>query len=97
MVLITWRLSMIQKFISRWSWIWIWRIWVKDSSLHQENFRQNWTQIKQVHQEFKKYLEFGGRRYNSADRKISIPQENLKKVKALSTELGFEIVFTMKF
>jgi len=44
--------------------------------------------------EFKKYLEFEGRRYNSADRKISMPQEHLEKVIALSTELGFEIVIT---
>ena len=44
--------------------------------------------------EFKKNLEFDGRRYNSADRKISMAQEHLEKVIALSTELCFEIVIT---
>ena len=44
--------------------------------------------------EFKKYLEFDGRRNNSADRKISMPQEHLEKVITLSTEMGFEIDIT---
>ena len=44
--------------------------------------------------DFKKFLEFDGRRYNSADCKISMPQEHLEKVISLSTALGFEIVIT---
>ena len=45
-------------------------------------------------EEFKKYLEFPGRRYNSTERKISMPKEHLEKVLSLSKELGFEIVIT---
>ena len=44
--------------------------------------------------EFKKYLKFPGRRYNSTERKISMPKEHLEKVLSLSKELGFEIVIT---
>ena len=45
-------------------------------------------------EEFKKYLEFSGRRYNSAERKITMPKEHLEKVLLLSKEIGFEIVIT---
>ena len=43
-------------------------------------------------EEFKKYLEFSGRRYNLTERKISMSNEHSEKVLALSKELGFEIV-----
>jgi len=45
-------------------------------------------------EDFKKYLDFDGRRYNSVERKISMPKEHLEKVCSLSKELGFEIVVT---
>ena len=40
-------------------------------------------------EEFKKYLEFPSRSYNSIERKISMPEEHLEKVLSLSKELGF--------
>ena len=45
-------------------------------------------------EEFKKYLEFGGRRYNASERKITMPKEHLEAVISLSNEFGFEIVIT---
>ena len=45
-------------------------------------------------EEFKKYLEFSGRRYNSAERKITMPKEHLEKVLLFSKEIVFEIVIT---
>ena len=45
-------------------------------------------------EDFKKYLAFNGRRYNSTERKISMPKEHREKVLSLYKELGFEIVVT---
>ena len=45
-------------------------------------------------EEFKKYLEFSGRRYSSTERKISMSKEHLEKVLSLSKEIGFEIFIT---
>ena len=45
-------------------------------------------------EEFKKYLGFSGRRYNSTERKITMPKEHLEKVVSLCKELVFEIVVT---
>ena len=45
-------------------------------------------------EEFKKYLEFDGRRYNASERKITMPKEHLEAVISLSNEFGFEIVIT---
>jgi len=41
--------------------------------------------------DFKKYLDFNGRIYNSTDNKISMPKEHLEKVLALSKELDYDI------
>ena len=44
--------------------------------------------------EFKKYLDFEGRRYNSSEKKISMPKEHLEAVIKLTNEFQFEIVVT---
>ena len=44
--------------------------------------------------EFKKYLNFDGRRYNSSDKKITMPKEHLEAVIKLTNEFQFEIVVT---
>ena len=44
--------------------------------------------------EFKKYLDFDGRRYNVSEKKISMPNEHLEAVIKLTNEFQFEIVVT---
>ena len=44
--------------------------------------------------EFKKYLNFDWRRYNSSDKKITMPKEHLEAVIKLTNEFQFEIVVT---
>ena len=44
--------------------------------------------------EFKKYLDFEGRRYNSSEKKNSMPKEHLEAVIKLRNEFQFEIVVT---
>ena len=42
--------------------------------------------------EFKKYLDIDGRRYNASEKKTSIPKEHLEAVIKLTNEFLFEIV-----
>ena len=42
--------------------------------------------------EFKKYLDFDGRRYNGSEKKISMPKEHMEAVIKLTKEFQFEIV-----
>ena len=44
--------------------------------------------------EFKKYLDFDGVRYNASEKKISMPKEHLEAVIKLTNEFQFEIVVT---
>ena len=44
--------------------------------------------------EYKKYLDFDGRRYNASEKKISMPKEHLEAVIKLTNEFQFEIVVT---
>ena len=44
--------------------------------------------------EFKKYLDFEVRRYNSSDKKITMLKEHLESVIKLTNEFQFEIVVT---
>ena len=44
--------------------------------------------------EFKKYLDFDGVRYNASEKKISMPKKHLEAVIKLTNEFQFEIVVT---
>ena len=41
--------------------------------------------------DYKKYLDFNGKIYNSTERKLSMPKEHLEKVLVLSKELDYDI------
>ena len=50
------------------------------------------TLADRIEIKFSKFI--GDLRYNSTERKISMPKEHLEKVLVLSKEIGFEIVIT---